>query len=39
MLTDIRGNYVVLGGGTFAYSATLDEVEAYLVRPVGTGLA
>jgi hypothetical protein len=39
ILTDVCKRLVVLGGGTFAYSATLDEVEAYLVRPVGTVLA
>jgi hypothetical protein len=39
MLTDLHEKRAVLGGGTFAHSATLDEVEAFLVRPVGTGLA
>lgn len=29
MLIDVRSNAVVLGAGTFPYSATLDEIEAY----------
>ena len=30
MLTDVIKNFVVLGGNPFAFSATLDDVEAYL---------
>lgn len=29
-LINIYSNFVVLGAGQFAYSATLDEIEAYL---------
>lgn len=32
MLTDASTNGVVLGGSPIAYSATLDEIEAYLTR-------
>jgi hypothetical protein len=37
MLTDLHEKLTVLGGETFAHSATLDEFEAFLVRPVRTG--
>jgi hypothetical protein len=30
MLTDVVKNFVVRGGDPFAFSATLDDVEAYL---------
>lgn len=33
MLTDARANTVVIGGDPFAYSASLDDAEAYLMRP------
>jgi hypothetical protein len=32
MLVDVRLNGVVCGGEPFPYSATLDDVEAYLMR-------
>jgi hypothetical protein len=32
MLIDIRLNGVVCGGDPFPYSASLDDVEAYLTR-------
>ena len=31
MLIDIYGNYVVQGGDGYAYSATIDQIEAYLL--------
>jgi hypothetical protein len=30
MLVDTCRNFLVLGGGAFGYSATLDDVESYL---------
>ncbi len=34
MLVDDR-NFVVEGASSFAFSASLDDVEAYLTRPIG----
>ena len=33
MLIEAHRNVVVLGATSFAYSATLDDVEAYLTNP------
>lgn len=34
MLVDGDTNAVILGGDPFAYSATLDEIEGWLLRPL-----
>jgi hypothetical protein len=33
MLIDARTNVVVLGGGGFSYSASLDDIEVFFSRP------
>ncbi|MBF0321785.1 MAG: hypothetical protein HQL62_02385 [Magnetococcales bacterium] len=34
MLVDAYENFVVVGGGAFFFSATLEDVEDYLTRPL-----